>query len=311
MPAEKSPIGGGRDRIGLGITLAVLTFVVFSTNDVIVKWVSGGYSVFLIAFIVSGFALLPTVAIVAATGGLSSLKPRSPALVLTRAVLLLISTLAIYTAFRTLSMAETYTLVFTAPLLITLLSVPMLGEKVGWRRSLAVVIGFGGVLVILRPGVQTLGLGHLAAFICALTYSLSALILRRSSGETANAWLFPMIIVKATATALLVTAVDGWVVPEAGDLALMAVAGLCYGSGHFLIILAFRMAPAAVIAPFQYSQMVWAVVFGITVFGDWPDGYTLAGAAIIVGTGIYIALRENAKKAAEGNFRVTPKPDAL
>ncbi len=284
--------GARPDRIGLGLALAVLTFATWSTNDAIVKWVSGGYSVFLIVFVITGFAVIPAAALVGATG-LRSLRPRYPLVVLVRAVILLASTLCIFTALRSLTMAEAYTIVFTSPLIITLLSVPVLGEKVGWRRSVAVAVGFAGVLVMLRPGMQTLGTGHLAALGCALTYSAGALIVRRYGAEAPAAMLTPMVAVKLAASAILVTVVDGWVMPNLVDLLLMAAAGLCYGTGHILFILAFRYAPAAIVAPFQYSQMVWATVFGIVLFGNWPDGFTLLGATVVVGSGLYIAAREN------------------
>ncbi len=287
--------GVGRDRVGFGVLLGGATFALFATIDAMVKWLSAGYSAFLITFVLSIGALLPVVVLVAVTGGVRTLRPRSPWIVLIRAVLMLIATLSIYLAFRTLSIAETYTLIFTGPLIVTVLSVPLLREAVGWRRWLAVALGFAGILIMLRPGMNTLGWGHLAAFMSALTFALNNIILRRSGAETSSALLAPMIVVKAIGSGILVLAFDAGAVPEWRDLGLMILCGFLYGGAHIMLIFAFRYAPAAVVAPFQYSQMVWGVAFGILIFGDWPDTAMYAGAAVVIASGIYIAIRERVR----------------
>ncbi len=287
------------DRIGFGILCCIGTFFIFSTNDAVVKLLGGRYSAFMITFGMSLFALLPNAALVAATGGLAGLRPRSPVLVMVRAVLMLVATLGTYTAFKTLSIAETYTLVFTSPLIVTALSGPVLGEHVGWRRWLAVAVGFAGVLVMLRPGVNPLGFGHLAAFASAATFGLSSLILRRGGNETSSALLTPMIVVKGAGCGLLMLVIEGsWGMPTLPDLGLMAFIGIGYGVAHILLIIAFRHAPAAVVAPFQYLQMVGAVFYGVLLFDTWPDVYTVLGSAIVMASGIYIGMRESVRRPA-------------
>ena len=292
-------LGGGGDRVGFGVLLGGATFAFFGTIDATVKWLSAGHSVFLITFFLSIGAMLPVAVLVSATGGVRTLRPRSPTIVMIRAVLMLIATLTIYLAFRTLSIAETYTLIFTGPLIVTVLSVPLLGERVGWRRWLAVIAGFAGILVMLRPGVNTLGIGHLAAFTSALTFALNNIILRRSGAETSSALLAPMIVVKAIGAGILMVVFGVADFPPWPDLGLMILCGLMYGCAHTMLIFAFRFAPAAVVAPFQYSQMVWGVIYGILIFGDWPDATMYVGALIVIGSGIYIALRERAHRRPE------------
>jgi len=298
--------GPQADRIGVGILCGLTTFFIFSSIDAIVKWIGGTYSVFMITFMMSAFAMLPTGALIARSGGVASLRPRSPWLVTIRALLMTVATLSTYTAFKTLSIAETYTLIFTSPLIVTAFSVPLLGEKVGWRRWVAVAVGFVGVLVMLRPGLRPLGFGHLAAFTTALTFGLGALILRKGGNESSSAMLTPMVVIKGLICGVLLLAIeDAWRTPTWPDLGLMALAGLLYGVAHTFFIFAFKYAPASVIAPFQYTQMIGAVFYGFVLFGSVPDGYLLAGAAIVMGSGIYIAMREktlHAKPSADSEI---------
>ena len=286
-------IANTQDRPARGIMLAIATFGFFSTSDVFVKWSSGTYSVFQIVFLTSLFALIPTIVLVVANGGLAAARPKSVVWVTIRAAMLLASTYAGYTAFRYLSLAEMYTLIFTAPMMVTILAVPFLGEKVGWRRGAAVVVGFAGVLVMLRPGTQALNVGHLAAIIGALTFAVAAIVVRRHPGESGSALLIPLVLLMVAVGGVLVLALDAWVPMKGADLAMLAASGLLYGGAQICLIYAFRHAQAAIVAPFHYTQMIWAVVYGIFVFGDWPDLYTLSGAGLIAATGVYIVLREN------------------
>ncbi len=296
MPGRN--FGNADDRVALGVFLAIATFAQFSTADMVVKWIGGGYSVFQIVFLTSVFALIPMLGLVIANGGIGCARPKAPVWVLARAVMLLLSTYSGYTALRFLSMAEMYTLIFTAPMMVTMLAIPFLGEKVGWRRWSAVIVGFAGVVVMLRPGTQALNFGHLAAFCGALTFAISVIIVRRHPGESGSALLAPLILLMVLVGGILVVALDAWTPMKASDVALLAAIGLLFGGAQICLIYAFRFAQAAVVAPFHYSQMIWAVIYGALVFGDWPDAYTLAGAGLIVGTGVYIVLRENRTAAA-------------
>jgi drug/metabolite transporter (DMT)-like permease len=214
-----------------------------------------------------------------------------------RSILLSIDMVLVFYAFVELPLADAYSLIFAVPMVVTALSVPILGEHVGWRRWSAVVVGFIGVLIVLRPGIAELKAGHIAAISSALFFGLSLILVRRiGKDESSGAMIFWMVV------ALLV--VSGPVMPEvyvpmpAMDLALMAVLGLLSGAGHLMLIRAFRLAPSAIVAPFHYSQMVWAVIFGLFLFGDIPDRWVIAGSTVIIGSGLYILWRETVRGKA-------------
>ncbi|MBX6322312.1 MAG: DMT family transporter [Rhodospirillaceae bacterium] len=278
-------------RTAAAIGIAILTFWLFSSLDAVVKALSARYPVLQLTFVTSLIAFVPILVLVARSGGPRSVVPRRPGLVALRALLMTADTMLAFASFRYLPLAEAYTLFFAAPMLMTALSAALLGERVGWRRWSAVVAGFCGVLVILRPGFAALDVGHVAAIAAALCFALSAIVLRRlGEGESGGALLLSTMagLVLATGPALPFV----YRQPTAEDLALMALGGLLAGLGHIGLVKAFRMAPAAVIAPFQYTQILWALLYGWVVFADVPRPSTLVGAGVIVGSGLYILWRE-------------------
>jgi S-adenosylmethionine uptake transporter len=281
-------------EIGRGIGFAVLAFALFSASDAFVKWfASAGYSVVQLSATFALFAFLPVAWMAARTGGLRTLKARRPLWVAARAVLLAADTICAYYAFGTLPFAETYAIFFGTPMLVTALSVPFLGEKVGWRRWSAVLVGFAGVLIVLRPGFAELGAGHAAAIGAMVLFSLSLLLLRRIGHEESSAAMISWVLLAL----ILVTApfVPAVFVPPTGlHLLLMAIGGLLLGLAHVALVEAFRAAPASTVAPFHYSQMIWAVLLGLLVFDELPDRWVAVGATIIVGSGLFILWRERA-----------------
>ncbi len=293
LTTQTSPPGpGSGQRSGAtGLGLAALTFALFSGIDALVKWMSLRYPVLQVTFYTTVFALVPVAGIVMATGGIAGLKPRRPGLVILRAVLLALDTALVYYAFNRLPLADVYAMVFTSPLLVTALSVPLLGERVGWRRWSAIVVGFIGVLIILRPGFAALDLGHFAALGSAILFALSLIVLRRvgreeSSGALLLALMLALIAIAAPAMPFMHRT------PSLADLAIFAAAGLVIGLAQLVLVLAVRKAPAASVAPFQYTQMIWAVIFGLLVFGDRPHAFMLAGSLVIVAGGLYVFFRE-------------------
>jgi len=230
-------------------------------------------------------------------GGFASLRPRHPWLVSLRAILLAIDMVMVFYAFTKLPLADAYALLFAVPMLVTALSVPFLGEVVGWRRWTAVVVGFTGVLIVLRPGLAVLNLGHISALSSALFFALSLVVLRRiGRNESAAALIFSMILALLAISAPALPYV--YAAMSAADLALMAVLGLLSGLGHLMLIQAFRQAPSSIVAPFHYSQMIWAVIFGLLIFDDIPDRWVIAGSAVIIGSGLYILWRETVRGKA-------------
>ena len=179
--------------------------------------------------------------------------------------------------------------------MITAIAVPMLGEQVGWRRWTAVAIGFGGVVIMLRPtpsAIQWLGFLPLAAAFCS---SMRDIYARRLAGsETANSMMFWSAL--ATIILALLSLPFGWKLPSLLDWGLLAMAGLFIGVAHYLMIESYRVSQAAVVAPFKYSGILWAVMFGYIVWGDVPDALIICGGALVIASGLYILHRETKRK---------------
>ncbi len=291
---------------GRGAALALLGYGAFATHDVLVKAVGQTHSVFQIVFFASLFAFVPVTLMLTADKALDNLRPRNPGLVGIRTAAMVCSMVFAFFAFTKLNLAEAYTLLFSAPLLITALSVPMLGERVGVPRWAAVLVGLIGVLLVLRPGISPLGLGHAAALLAAMASALAAIIARRIGAKERGAVLvlYPMI-----ANVALMSLTLPWVYRPMSleHLALTAGVGLIAPVAQLLIVSAYRAAPAALIAPFQYSQMLWAVPFGFFLFAETPDAWVGAGGAIIIASGIFILWRESRGRTS----RVQPTLERL
>jgi S-adenosylmethionine uptake transporter len=278
-------------RTLVAIGYSVAAFVSFSCGDAAMKWLSQRYSVLQLIFVASIFGLVLMAGLVRRTGGFRAARPRRTGLVLLRAGLLAANAVLGFTALKLLPLADGYTVFFTGPMMITALSVPLLGEPVGWRRWSAVMVGFLGVLVILRPGGQALNLGHLAAISATAFYALSVIVLRRMGDDEPNGGLLltqMLALLAATAPTLPYV----YLQPSLPDLALNAMAGVFSGLGQIGLLKAYRTAAPAVVAPFQYTQIIWAGVFGYVVFDQLPTRWTLLGSVIIIASGLYILWRE-------------------
>jgi drug/metabolite transporter (DMT)-like permease len=219
-------------------------------------------------------------------------RTKRPLLQLVRSMLLLASTLCNFAALRYLQLDEAIALIFSTPFLVAALSGPILGEWVHWRRWTAIAVGFVGVLVVTRPGAGSFhpaALLSLSAALCYALYSISTRILARTdSNETT---LFYSNLVGFLA--LMPVVPFAWTTP--GDplvIALMVATGAIGSFGHYLLIAAHRLAPAAVLSPFIYIEIVLVTALGFFVFGDVPNRFTLTGAAIVVASGLYLIHRE-------------------
>lgn len=244
-----------------------------------------------------GFASLPFVAIWV----LASLGPRRalPALLRVRwplhalrGVLGITMMAAFVYALRTLPLSTAYTIFFVAPLLITALSVPFLGERVGPRRWTAILVGFVGVLVVLRPtGDGIVSLAGLAVLMAAFGYAVSAITVRvlsrTDSKQSIVVWMLTSLALGAGALAL-----PDWVTIRSDDIALIFGVGIAGALGQYAITEAFRTGEASLIAPLEYSALLWGVLLDFSLWGVLPDGITWVGAAIIVFSGLYLLRRE-------------------
>ncbi|MEP4380526.1 MAG: DMT family transporter [Alphaproteobacteria bacterium] len=213
-----------------------------------------------------------------------------------RSILVLAATACMFTAVGLMPLADAVAITFIAPLLITALSVPLLKERVGLRRWIAVFVGFLGMIVIIRPGGGLFQLAALLPITVTLFYAIYQIITRMISHRTdpINS-VFYTAIVGGVVMSLIVPFF--WQTPTLEQWGLLVVAGFLGGLGHWAIILAYQRAEAPLVAPFAYSELIWASLMGIALFGDFPDVWTLVGAGIIAMSGIYILRRERTTKA--------------
>ena len=283
-----------------GIAAMLVAAAAFSLMDTGLKLLAGHYPAMQVAALRAMASLPLVVAYVAWRGAFGTLwRIRWPLHLLRGAIG--IATLALFAfALRQLPLAETYAIFFVAPLLITMLSVPLLGERVERARWIAIVVGLGGVLVVLRPtGSGVLTLGGLAVLASALGYAVSAITLRivgrTDSTESQVFWLMACVALGAGLLAApewvpVRLRADGWI------LLGVAVTGFV---GQLAITEAFRRGEASAIAPFEYSALAWALAIDWIVWRVSPDAWTLVGAAIIVGSGIYLVRRERVHPESE------------
>lgn len=210
-----------------------------------------------------------------------------------RAVFLFGSTIFNFLALQTLQLAETVSIMFFGPMVITALAGPMLGEWAGWRRWLAVLIGLVGVLVITRPGMSAFGAGHIFALCAMLSNSLYSIMTRSlSANETAESLIFYSAIVPVLLLFPFVP-LKGTMPADALSWFLILSLGVYGGLGHWLLVRAYRIATATALAPYPYLQMVWMIGSGYMIFNQLPDRWTVIGAGIIVASGLYIVYREH------------------
>jgi drug/metabolite transporter (DMT)-like permease len=290
----------GKQAILTGILLIVLAMTIVPIMDVLAKVLSARYPVIEIVWARYFFHLLYLLPIVVIRFGASALMPRHPVLQIFRGGLLMVSTLLFFSAIAQMPISDALALVFIAPLIVTVLSPFILAEQVGGRRWAAVWTGFFGALVIIRPGFVSIDTGTVLALSAGVIYAFYIIATRKLSGTSPP-------LVTLTYTALLGAVVTSaivpfqWVMPGLFDLSLMAAMGACAAAGHFLLIKAFDYAPASVLAPFGYSEIIMATIIGFIVFGNFPDIWTWLGIAIIISSGIYISIRERRAKEFTGS----------
>lgn len=281
-----------------GALLSLAAFGVFATHDVIVKYLGATYSPFQIVFftVIFGFPLVSLMLVRDAAQ--ANLRPRHPWWTALRTGSMLIAGASIFYAFSVLPLAQTYAMLFSMPLLITLLSIPILGERVGLHRGAAILLGLIGVMIVLRPGSADFTLGHVAALVGALCSSFASVIVRKIGREERDAvlLLFPMLGNFLIMGALMPF---NYVPMPIFDLAAVATMAVLAFVAMLCMISAYKTGEAVVVAPMQYSQIIWASIFGFLIFGEAPDVETLIGAGVIIVSGIYIVWRESRGNISE------------
>lgn len=280
-----------------GIFLMLAAMAVVPLMDGVAKHLSGSFPVLQVVWARYFFHLLILLPVVLWRHGANALLLRRPWLQIVRGGFLLGSTILFFAAIAVMPIADALALVFVAPLVVTALSPLILGERVGPRRWIAVSVGFAGVLVIVRPGLGAFQPGMLLALGAGVIYAFYSLATRKLSGSAP-----PLVTLAYTALlgALVMTAAVPavWTPPDTTDLLWMVLMGALAAGGHFLVIKSFEYAEASLLAPLGYSEIVMATVVGYVFFGDFPDGWTWLGVAIVIASGVYVSVRE--RKAAAG-----------
>jgi len=295
----------------LGISCIILAHVFFTTQDMTIKFINGDYALYQVMLIRSIVAMLFTLLIfVPIDGGFKYLRTQRLGLHLLRGFGIVIANLCFFTALISMPLAEVKAIFFIAPLLITALSVFLLGEKVGLRSWIAVLVGLLGVMIMLRPGSGFSNPASILPLVAALAYALVQ-IMTRKIGETENASTMAFYIqLNFVAVSGLMGLIFGdghladpsqptlnylfrpWTVPSWGDGMIIIGIGLINGLAAYFISQAYRISKAGIVAPFEYVALPCSIFWSITVFGDWPDTVSWLGIVLIAGAGLFIAYSE-------------------
>jgi drug/metabolite transporter (DMT)-like permease len=284
-----------------GAFYALFAFAVFASHDAVIKYLGVSYSPFQMIFFSTLFSFPLVTFMLIRDKSSGHLRPVHPWWTALRTACATTNAMCAFYAFTVLPLAQVYAILFATPLLITILSIPVLGEKVGAHRWGAVVVGLIGVFVVLRPGATEFTLGHLAALTCAFVGGLASIIVRKVGREerTVVLMLYPMVANFVIMGGLMTIAYKPMPINDLGGIGALSLLG--FTGGVFLII-AYKASEAAIVAPMQYSQIIWATIFGTLFFGESIDMATILGAGIIIMSGLYIVFRE----AKSGTSKNTP-----
>lgn len=287
----------GEQPQSAGQAIVTMCFGVFFlvVNDALAKWLTTHYHTLQIVFLRYALAL-PIVAVaVLSISGRMSLQSRHLPVHALRGFLLVIAAFSFFTGLKFLPLAEATSLIFAAPIFITALSVPLLGDHVGWRRWAAVIIGFAGVLIIVRPGAAAFQPASLIVVATAMLYAIIMISVRWiGRGDRFWTMMFYMAFFPALFSGLVVPFV--WQPPQWPHMPLFLAMSVFGTLGLTLISQAFRLAPAAIVAPFDYTALIWASLLGWLLWEEIPTVWTYIGAAVIIASGVYIVVRETRKK---------------
>lgn len=272
-----------------GIALMVLSIFMFSFGDAMGKFLVGTYSVGQLLFLRACAALLLLAPMIWRQRH-DFVRMERPWLQLLRVTLSTLEVAAFFAATVYLPLADVITYYLAGPIFVTAMSAIFLGEKVGWRRWSAILVGFCGVLIALRPSAQTVSLPALIALGGSLSFA-TLMLITRSLRKTPDIVMASSQFIGTFSLGAALSAFH-WVPPTPSSLVIFALAGCISVTALFCVNRSLKLAPASVVVPYQYSMIVWAVIFGFVVFGDVPQVATIVGAAIIIGAGFYIYLRE-------------------
>jgi S-adenosylmethionine uptake transporter len=285
-----SAASGLPEAILTGVFLMLLGDFLFALNDAMGKWLVASFSVGQVLLVRSLGAFIVLGPMIIRQGPHRLFQAERKGLQVFRVLLTTLDVGLFYAAVAYLPLADVMTFYMAGPIYVAALSHFFLGERIGWRRWLAVIVGFCGVVVALRPSTAMLSLPSLFGLVGSLSFAISLVLNRhlRNVSDTA-------LVTWQTVGALLVGVVLSiwhWQPPQALDLAALLLLGIVATSAHLLITRSLKLAPASLLAPLQYTLLIWAIALGFVFFGDIPDGQILIGAAIIVVAGLFIFRRK-------------------
>ncbi|MEH6629285.1 MAG: DMT family transporter [Halopseudomonas aestusnigri] len=298
--SQNSDNARNQDRIILGIVLAILMVFCTSVMDGIAKWLTASYSIVSIILIRNTFSLPIAFTLLMKTGGLHNLKSDRPLLLLVRSCLIFFAAGSFYAALPYMPLAEAFAIAFVAPLFTTVLSIIFLKEKVGPHRWAVVGTGFIGVLIVLQPGTDTFQLAAIFPIAAAFFYAVIMIMTRQLRHHSTSSGMTLWGTLATVSIALISLTLPGdafaWTLPNNNDLLLLlGMAGVAT-TAHFLTGQAYRYAPAAVIAPFDYTMLIWGIIFGWVFWQEIPEAHVLLGASVIISSGLYLIYRESRAK---------------
>jgi drug/metabolite transporter (DMT)-like permease len=285
-----SPIKGIACVVGGGALLAL--------NSTVVKFLVADYPAGQIMAVRALFVYLVVAAFVWRDGGIRTLRVRSPVGQLVRAFCLASTTFLMILSVERLPLGDVFAINHASPLIMTALAVVFLGERVGWRRWLAVAVGFAGVLIMLRPTAAAFQAAALLPLAVAFLSAVRDVITRYISATDSSTATFAVTTTVILMAGLGLSAFSGWAPIQGDDLWLFALAALFQGVAHFLSIEAFRLAETKVVAPFKYATILWAMAIGYVFWGDVPDVWIIAGGTLVVASGLYILHRHRVRRDA-------------
>jgi drug/metabolite transporter (DMT)-like permease len=270
-----------------GILLALIGYTAFAICDVCIKWLTQHYSIYQVIVADTGLAALFILIFSRFLGGTKDLRnPKNLKVHSARIALNFIICLIVTSGLKTLPIANVYTLIFTIPFFAAILSIPMYGEKVTGSRWIAIIFGFCGVVIALKPGFGSFDLLLLLVLVSAFLIALFYILARSAPDASIFSLSFLPSIGVATLIFPLMLMDFTWV--HGTHIPIFLLAGTVSGIGMICVSHAFRIAPASVVSPFLYTEMIWALIFGYFLFNDTPDIFMLLGAMIIIMSGIYL-----------------------
>ncbi|MFC3125007.1 DMT family transporter [Pseudoroseomonas globiformis] len=274
-----------------GVIMMLLGVLLFAVNDALGKWLVGGYAVGQLLLVRSIAGLCFLAPFIRRTSPEAFLRPQRPGLQMLRVVFSTLETSLFFWALTELPLAEVMTYYMAGPIYVTAMSPFLLGERVGWRRWTAVAVGFGGVVLALHPSPESLSFGALCALAGSFSYACFMVATRKLASTPGTVLMTAQLLAALLFGGALVAA-QGWTSPGTLDLALMLCLGLGSLTGNLCVNQSLRIAPASVVVPYQYTLILWGMLFGYLFFDEVIGLLTLLGAVIIIGAGLFIFMRE-------------------